>query len=348
MPIASKTPSFWARLASPVTSAVAVRRARNDFEAEYGAIRSMRGWRPTYKASRDALKPLRTRLGRIQQDIQRDSERGNRREIDALSSARNKVAEISRSLDLLMAQETKWSAKAVAIEAEIDTAWQMSATIPGNEVAVAVDRRKHEIESLLRWIIDCDTAAKIEQGLLTASRSLQALQGIVQQAHEVRTGWPRLKELIGGFNDSDIQRDVAFQEAFNRLLGMSSQVELSLKLCKYDIGFRSLGQAFRLVDDLRSDLDRRSSLAREEIDLWLDDQEIAMRFDLRRFPAKLSNAEALQWLELRPEIGRIVDERASKAWKLYGALRSSDRFPSWKELDRWNILIAHCRSTWPS
>jgi hypothetical protein len=139
----------------------------------------------------------------------------------------------------------------------------------------------------------------------------------VQTAEMAIHGLTELQAAMSDIAELRPESDVAVAQDYERLVKTRAVIGQELANGRYQGAHHYLKGAQRLCVALTQALQNRFGLARSEIDLWLDDEEICSRFSLRSFPEKLTAAHAQRWQDIRLEIADVVNRRALNTFQAY-------------------------------
>ena len=308
------------------------------------AHEDQRNFRPICDYTGSETVRVRRELNRIRKGLDHDLADGGA--FTALSKAIKAVDEQVQRMALLIAQDQQWAETSVRIQAEVEDLRIYSAQFRGRQFAKDVDLKRRDTVAALKGIQYADRPQKVNDKVNLATLRLAHLRELVRQAGEVVKDLPLLSGEIGAIDITVIRQDIACEQAHAQILRMRDQIAVEIEAGRYAVGLHLLRNARIMCNVLRQDITKRSDLARREIDLWIDDKEIAAQFKLESFPVDLSPADVQRWRELRIEIEEIVESRVSRTREAYSRLFPSKRNLglSIRRIGDWEVLARHARS----
>jgi hypothetical protein len=347
MPKKNSQPGFFRKLAARLRGDKGKLRRQFDSDLEE-ASKVLNSWKPYCTCAKQEHENLRKQLRRMPKELGSDLLKSRRDESEALlSSAVQKIAACTARFNETKARDIRWRSLADSISGKANDLRVASSVFPGREFAKDVDNRTHHIESIARKEVPAaKQSAKVEEKLQQAENKLGDLRHLIAQAEELAGCEPALAEAVASIAAMGVEQDVACAQKYQTLIRMQREIQSCIRKSSYAAGHWKLIEARKICNSVRQDIEKRDEIARLEIDLWLDDAEICVRFDLQAFPRRLTPAQAQGWRDIRLEIEEFVVVRAERARLAYSRMdpaKRNLRF-SLKQLEDWDNLAAFARS----
>jgi|ERR1039458_6351767 hypothetical protein len=345
--------SLWERVAWRFwRKRAAWREFRERLSTQSARLMSMEPW---CEWSRRAKGELNGKLKRLVQDLE-DAGSSPSAAFDTFGDLRRRIAQLEDEVRTVIDRDRKWSEMNLEIQNELSDLKDRASRIRGREFAA---RTTQLAEPLLRHPDGVEAKKHRGRGgksakaadtpdrfLGDAQNRLAELRDHVTTAESAIAGWSELKAAISGIDELGVQQDVAAALEYERLTVTRQAIEHELEEGHYQGASHHLSGARRLCSQLQKALEDRFALTRAEIDLWLDDQEISDRYNLKSFPSQLTAVDAQKWKGILVEITGITNARAAATFKAYGAWFPARRNMnvSLQTLENWERLMAFARS----
>ena len=305
-----------------------------------------RGWRAYSAYSKVEVDKVKKKHGNVAEDCGLTGRRRASDEEGALTRAIESVSAYRKRWLILRDADARWADISVAFQAEADSLRRSGAAIPGKAFAKEVDALHRGVGLTLKEIPNLKQSGQVDSRFGQVQQQLSRLDGLIKEAVEAINGQPALEAEINQISELGVEQDVECAQSFQTLLRIQEDIRAGLRANSYVSANRMLHGAMALCRAVRHNIETRHDLARVEINLWLDDEEIVRRFDLNSFGVHLSPAEAQRWTDCRVEIRAVIAERAERTRRAFASLSPAHRnlkIPL-SETKDWAKLGAFARS----
>lgn len=284
-----------------------------------------RGWTPFCACTRPETDKIKKQLARVSEDSGMTRKMKPADEEAALNKGIGRVAGYATTLRTLKLRDDRWRSLSLTYRESAEKLRVRAAAVPGKAFATDIDTHYRNALQLLKDISKLKNAGEIEKRFQQVLHQNESLERSTNQAIEVIESGPALAAEIIAIAELGVEQDVECAQVYDKLRRQQAAIGTSTKSGSYVVAHRMLESARELCLAVRHHIETRQDMARAEIDLWLDDLEIADRFGLRSFGSHLSPAEAQRWLEYRVEVQQMVLDRAERARRAYSSLNPGER-----------------------